>query len=159
MRLLFAIAAASLVLLAAQPAAAHRDRDWNWHHGGQSYYLGISSGGVTGVTDGPASRWAGSSASDARLGGSTGTATPCRDTAGTDRDGIRRLQASISDLSHADQRSGQGDISADRCAVRKYRWAEPHQFRWDKQSLPLSFGALSTPLGLADSLLGIQDID
>jgi hypothetical protein len=39
MRLLFAIAAASLVLLAAQPAAAHRDRDWNWHHGGQSRYL------------------------------------------------------------------------------------------------------------------------
>jgi hypothetical protein len=37
MRLLFAIAAASLVLLAAQPAAAHRDRDWNWHGGGQSY--------------------------------------------------------------------------------------------------------------------------
>jgi hypothetical protein len=39
MRLLFAIAAAILVLLAAQPAAAHRDRSWNWHHGGQSYYL------------------------------------------------------------------------------------------------------------------------
>jgi hypothetical protein len=39
MRLLFAIAAASLVLLAAQPAAAHRDRDWNWHHGGPSYYF------------------------------------------------------------------------------------------------------------------------
>ena len=37
MRLLFAIAAASLVLLAAQPAAAHRD--WNWHRGGQSYYF------------------------------------------------------------------------------------------------------------------------
>jgi|SRR3954447_26626137 hypothetical protein len=37
MRLLFAIVAASLVLLAAQPAAAHRDRDWNWHGGGQSY--------------------------------------------------------------------------------------------------------------------------
>ena len=39
MRLLFAIAAASLVLLAAQPAAAHRDRDWNWHRGGQSFYF------------------------------------------------------------------------------------------------------------------------
>ena len=37
MRLLLAIAAASLVLLAAQPAAAHRD--WNWHRGGQSYYF------------------------------------------------------------------------------------------------------------------------
>jgi len=37
MRLLFAIVAASLVLLAAQPAAAHRDRDWNWHGGGPSY--------------------------------------------------------------------------------------------------------------------------
>jgi len=39
MRLLFAIAAASLVLLAAQPAAAHRDGDWNWHRGGPSYYF------------------------------------------------------------------------------------------------------------------------
>jgi hypothetical protein len=40
MRLLFAIAAASLVLLAAQPAAAHRGRDWGWYGGGgQSYYL------------------------------------------------------------------------------------------------------------------------
>ncbi len=39
MRLLFVIAAASLVLLAAQPAAAHWDRDWNWHRGGQSYYF------------------------------------------------------------------------------------------------------------------------
>ncbi len=39
MRLLFAIVAASLVLLAAQPAAAHRDRSWSWHHGGQSHYL------------------------------------------------------------------------------------------------------------------------
>jgi hypothetical protein len=39
MRLLFAIAAASLVLLAAQPAAAHWDRDWNWHRSGQSYYF------------------------------------------------------------------------------------------------------------------------
>ena len=39
MRLLFAIDAASLVLLAAQPAAAHRDRDWNWHHDGQPFYF------------------------------------------------------------------------------------------------------------------------
>jgi hypothetical protein len=39
MRLLFAIAAASLVLLVAQPAAAHWDRDWNWHRGGQSFYF------------------------------------------------------------------------------------------------------------------------
>jgi hypothetical protein len=68
--------------------------------------LGISNGGVTGGTAGPAFKWAGSSASDARLGGSTGTAKPCRDTAGTDRDGILRLQASISGLNHADQRSG-----------------------------------------------------
>jgi hypothetical protein len=128
MRLLFAIAAATLVILAAQPAAAHRDRNWNWHHSGQSHYLRISSGGVTGVTGGPASRWAGSSASDAKLGGSTGTATPCRDTAGTDRDGIRRLQASISGLNHADWRSRQRDDSAKRCAVHirggtlSFRW-------------------------------------
>jgi hypothetical protein len=39
MRLLFAIAAASLVLLGAQPAAAHLDRDWNWYPGGQAYYF------------------------------------------------------------------------------------------------------------------------
>jgi|SRR3954451_17760140 hypothetical protein len=37
MRLLLAIAVASLVLLAAQPAAAHRD--WDWHQGGQSQYF------------------------------------------------------------------------------------------------------------------------
>ena len=76
--------------------------------------LGISSGDVTGVTGGPAFKWAGSSASDAKLDGNTGTATPCRDTDGTDRDGIRRLQASISGLKHADQKSRQGSIFADR---------------------------------------------
>jgi hypothetical protein len=37
MRLLFVIAATMLVLLAAHPAAAHRD--WNWQHGGQSQYF------------------------------------------------------------------------------------------------------------------------
>jgi hypothetical protein len=79
--------------------------------------LGISSGGVTGVTAGPASRWEGSSAKDARLEGSTGTATPCRDTAGTDRDGIH-LQVSISGSRHADRRSRRGGISSDQCAIR-----------------------------------------
>ena len=79
------------------------------------FISGISSGLVAGVTGGPAFRWERSSVSDARLGDSSGTATPCRGTGGTDRDGLRR--ASISGLRHADQRSGRRDNSADRSAV------------------------------------------
>jgi hypothetical protein len=59
---------------------------------------------VAGVTGGPAFRWERSSASDARLGVSSGIATPCRGTGGTHRDGIRR-RASISGLRDADRRS------------------------------------------------------